>query len=82
MASTPAAVSAAAAASGVVPSLAVRSSPKVIWAMTGRSQARRASSTADSRVSSRSKVSKTKRSTPPSSSPSICSRKAARAIPG
>ena len=35
-----------------------------------------------SRVSSRSKVSNTRRSTPPSRSPSICSRKAARAIPG
>ena len=37
---------------------------------------------ASSRLSSRSNVSKTKTSTPPSSSPSICSRNAARAMPG
>ena len=50
-ASTPAAVSAATATAGVVPSASTRSSPNVIDAITGTSAACRASSTASSRCS-------------------------------
>ena len=81
-ASTPAEARAAAAASGVAPSRARKSSPKVIWATIGMAQARLTSSMASSKVSRSPKVSRTNMSAPPSSSPSICSRKAARAMPG
>ena len=47
--------------------------------MTGTSEARRASSTASSSCSRSENVSRTIRSAPPSSRPSICSRNAARA---
>ena len=78
IASTPAAVSASRATAGVVPSASTRSSPNVIDAITGRSEARRASSTASSRWPRSKNVSMTNRSTPPSSRPSICSRNAPR----
>ena len=80
IASTPAAVRARTATSGVVPSASTRSSPNVIDAITGTSAARRASSAASRRCSRSKKVSMTRRSTPPSSSPSTCSRNAARMV--
>ena len=76
--SAPAATSAAAAIAGRVPSGSASSSPNVSWATIGRSAARRASSTASRRWSRSENVSKMKRSTPPSSRPSSCSRTAAR----
>ena len=79
IASAPAAARAWAAARGGVPSARTSSSPKVSEAMTGRSEARRASSRARSSWPRSEKVSSTTRSIPPSSSPSICSRKAALA---
>ncbi len=63
---------------GSLPSARTSSSPKVSDAMIGTSDARRASSTASSSCSRSEKVSRTIMSAPPSSRPSICSRKAAR----
>ena len=77
-ASTPAAARAVAAVCGLVPSIASRSSPKVIWATIGRSDRLCASSTPSSSSSRSLKVSNSRMSTPPSSRPSICSRKASR----
>ena len=68
-----------AAPNGSVPSGSSTSSPKVSIAMIGRSaDASRASSMAIARWSSRENVSNWKRSTPPSSRPSMVSRNAAR----
>ena len=64
---------------GLLPSASTSSSPNVSEAMTGTSEARRASSTARSSCSRSENVSRTIRSAPPSSRPSICSRNAARA---
>ena len=68
-----------AAAPGLLPSARTSSSPNVSEAITGTSEARRASSTASTSCSRSEKVSSTIRSAPPSSKPSICSRNAARA---
>ena len=78
-ASAPAAGRAAAATPGLLPSARTSSSPNVSEAMTGTSDARRASSTARRSCSRSENVSRTIRSAPPSSRPSICSRNAARA---
>ena len=56
----------------------MRSSPNVIWAMIGRSLNDCASETPASSSLRSLNVSNRSRSTPPSSRPSICSRKAAR----
>ena len=78
-ASAPARASVAAATAGLLPSASTSSSPNVSEAMTGTSDARRASSTARTSCSRSENVSSTIRSAPPSSRPSICSRNAARA---
>ena len=78
-ASTPASWSAAAAAAAVVPSATRRSSPTVSAASTGRSQARRAASTAASRWPTSLAVSMMTTSMPPSRRPSSCSLAAAPA---
>ena len=79
MTSAPASASARAAASGVVPSPSATSSPNVSEAITGRSDAARATSSAISRDGRSENVSSTTTSMPPSSRPSSCSRNAARA---
>ncbi len=71
-----------AAANGSVPSGSSTSSPNVSIAMIGRSaDATRASSIAIARWASSENVSNWKRSTPPSSRPSMTSRNAARTAP-
>ena len=67
------------AAPGLLPSASASSSPNVSEAITGTSDARRASSTARTSCPRSENVSSTSRSMPPSSRPSICSRNAARA---
>ena len=79
IASAPARARISATTAGLLPSTSTCSSPNVSEAMTGTSEARRASSTASTSCSRSEKVSRTIRSAPPSSRPSICSRKAARA---
>ena len=77
IASAPAAARASDAALGLLPSARRSSSPKVREATTGTSDALRASSTAITSWPRSENVSRTMTSAPPSSSPSICSRKAA-----
>ena len=72
-ASTPAWRRAVAASAAVVPSATRRSSPKLSEATMGRSQARRAASTAASRWPTSLAVSIMTRSMPPSRRPSSCS---------
>ena len=79
IASAPAPASASAADFGLLPSARTSSSPNVNEAMTGTSDARRASSTASTSWPRSENVSRTMTSAPPSRRPSICSRNVARA---
>ena len=73
MTSTSSSSSAVVKASGVVPNVVLPSIWIVIWATIGRSETSRTALIACSITASSEKVSRTNRSTPPSSKPSTCS---------